>query len=187
MLSPIEIVVIPHGESERIVAKSLQSNLRLGMHIHRCPSSIQIAGLSKEMSTGSFKSFDALYREQERLFVKKGKPGEFTIFTIMDTDDCSDRMFDEYISRNLCRESVFFERITPVFCRPNLDIVMKKMGYDINPRYKTKSYRKCFPGNHDSIDDAQEMLVRAKACPDTNIELFIERCIEKAKNNRYIR
>ena len=75
-------IVVVHGESEHIIARHIQSSLRLNLHIHKGTTSIQINGLLKELNT-YFKDISQLQKNPNLfLDITKDTINNFKIFTI---------------------------------------------------------------------------------------------------------
>lgn len=99
---------------------------------------------------------------------RKLKMSEITIFVIMDVD--SDRASAKsFRSKDLFRDSPFYECIVPIMSDPDLDSVMRQAGFDIPERNKPKRYSEIFD-SMESADDL-ESLLQGK---DTDIPRMIE-------------
>ena len=127
-----KVAVMVHGKSEKFLASYIYTNLHLPVVIidkNNGRSSIQINALKNILSSkpyNSLKSFAEKYSvEYDR---KEKKLGNFKLFIIMDTDDCSDKTREDYISGKLFENSCLKEYIVPIFNSPNLEEVMIKSG-----------------------------------------------------------
>lgn len=182
-------IVIAHGASEIILCKSIRSNLRLKMVIiseSSGKSSVQIAGLNKFLKSGCFRTHKQLSTLYSDLEYDKGKIQGVTIFPMMDTDDCSEKMFDAYKTRELFSDTLYHDIITPIYNVPSLDSVMQSMGYPIDVENKTKSYHKCFPGENGDVKTVQSIIKKARSQKHSNLEVFLEHCLSEAQSNCFL-
>ena len=117
-------IVVVHGESENIIVRHIQSSLRLNLHIHKGTTSIQINGLLKELNT-YFKDISQL-QKNSKLFldINKNTINNFKIFTLMDTDDCSEETKRKYIDGSLFSRYAFKDYVVPIFSTPDLEHVL---------------------------------------------------------------
>lgn len=98
-------IVVCHGKSEKLIAEYLKTNLHLNIVIcakDKGEHSIQITSLynflkNKVLSEKS----DILKKCILNLDKKNKKIMDFNIFTIMDTDDCSEEQREEYKNGNI--------------------------------------------------------------------------------------
>ena len=94
--------VIVHGKSERFLASYIYTNLHLPVRIidsNKGKSSIQINGLQKILSSKPYNSLKSFAESYSVEYDKRNKIlKNFKLFIIMDTDDCSDKAREDYIS-----------------------------------------------------------------------------------------
>lgn len=186
-ISLIKILPVAHGASELILCESIKSNLRLPMQIEaeqKGRSSIQVYGLKKRLSSGNFSSTKSIFDFcNGRVEIKKSKiVSPFKIFPIMDLDDCSTEIAEMYKNGCMFDGLQLKEYIVPIYNSPNLDDVIKRLGFDFDPEHKRKSYEKVFPGISGDINAAVELyeMFRKENVKNgnTNMHIFIEACLE---------
>lgn len=168
-------VAVEHGECEIRLCKYLSEWLRtdiVPVSRNKGAETISLRESGEFLKQGPFKDLNALnkyYKEYKKGRVsRKLKMSEITIFVIMDVD--SDRISAKsFRSKDMFRDSPFYERIVPVLSDPDLDTVMKQAGFDIPERNKPKRYSEIF----DSIESVDELesLLQGK---DTDIPKMIE-------------
>jgi hypothetical protein len=103
----------------------------------------------------------------------------------MDTDDCSDKDREDYISGRMFESSCLKEYIVPIYNSPNLEQVMIKAGImtrKIPDSQKGSFYRKVFPINQDpfSYDTLEQILIFSKKLievKETNLLKYVDYCI----------
>ena len=138
-------IVFNHGDSEAIMVESLYSNFRAPYKgfphknnkktKNSKSANIQIGGLKTKI----------------RKYLKEIDSSSFVI-AIMDLDDCSKEMQTDY---KQCSKKIFSFKedeyysnvnILPIFNDPNLDDVLRKLGYSIPKplKHKREFYRKFF-------------------------------------------
>jgi hypothetical protein len=187
-------IVVVHGKSEKIISEHIKSNLRLNLHVHSRATSIQINGLVHELTT-NFPSVNSLKRNPQLVLnVEKGVIQNFKIFTLMDTDDCSETTKNEYISGSLFREYALKDYVVPVFTDPDLEHVFYSCGLIpkiFNDDEKVAGYMHCFPKISPPFDEIKnkedELRCKANALKkskSTNFEVFIDYCITEALRRR---
>ena len=181
--------VMVHGKSERYLASYIYTNLHLPIVIidnNKGKNSIQINGLQKILSGkpyNSLKSFAEAYSIEYD--VKNKVLKNFKLFIIMDTDDCSDKDREYYISGRMFESSCLKEYIVPIYNSPNLEQVMIKAGImtrKIPDSQKGSFYRKVFPINQDpfSYDTLEQILIFSKKLievKETNLLKYVDYCI----------
>lgn len=147
--SYLKAVVIVHGKSEKIICEHIKSNLRLNIHIaseKNGTSSIQITSLLKFLKRAEYKSLnDFLHEFGDKLPLGiKNLPKDFKIFTIMDTDDCTEKQKNSYIDKTMFRKHWAYDYINPIYNINSLEDVMLKAGIQVKTK---KDYIKIFPIN----------------------------------------
>lgn len=109
--------VIVHGKSEFHLVRFIYTNLHLPVKIiskDKGKGSIQINGLKEFLNKKHFKTLSAFANEYSVEYDKKAKElKNFRLFIIMDTDDCSEVMKQEYISGELFRGHPLRKYIVP--------------------------------------------------------------------------
>ena len=184
-----KVAVMVHGKSEKFLASYIYTNLHLPVVIidkNNGRSSIQINALKNILSSkpyNSLKSFAEKYSvEYDR---KEKKLGNFKLFIIMDTDDCSDITREDYISGKLFENSCLKEYIVPIFNSPNLEEVMIKSGIiakKIPDSQKGSYYSKIFPINqdpfsNDTLDQIRLFSRKLENVKETNLLEYVYYCL----------
>lgn len=122
--------VIVHGKSEFHLVRFIYTNLHLPVKIiskDKGKGSIQINGLKEFLNKKHFKTLSAFANEYSVEYDKKAKElKNFRLFIIMDTDDCSEVMKQEYISGELFIGHPLRKYIVPLYNITNLEDVMIK-------------------------------------------------------------
>ncbi len=183
--SYLKAIVIVHGKSEKIICEYIKSNLRLNIHIaseKNGASSIQITSLLKFLKRGEYKSLNDFLRkfaDKLPLYIKN-LPEDFKIFTIMDTDDCTENQKNSYIDKTMFKQHWAYNYIHPIYNINNLEDVMSKIGVEVKAK---KDYFKIFPINSngdmkdiDQIKKLNENLIKNTTI--TNMSDFLDFCIK---------
>ena len=99
--------VIVHGKSEFHLVRFIYTNLHLPVKIiskDKGRGSIQINRLEDLLNKKCFKSLSTFSKEYSVEYDKKEKKlKNFKLFIIMDTDDCSEKIKNEFASREMFR------------------------------------------------------------------------------------
>lgn len=181
--------VIVHGKSERLLASYIYTNLHLPVVIidkDKGRNSIQINGLKKILGSKPFNSLKSFAEEYSVEYDKKEKKlKNFKLFIIMDTDDCSDKTREDYMSGRLFESSCLKDYIVPVFNSPNLENVMIKAGImakKIPDSQKGSYYSKIFPINqnpfsNDTLDQIRLFSRRLENIKETNLLEYVHYCL----------
>ena len=146
-------VIICHGKSEIIFIESIKSNLKLPISTFshdRGKSSIQITSLMSYLN----------------------KP----LFKIMDLDDQKlyPNNIKKYKNKEMFKGHPLYDYIVPIYNDPNLDDVLTKLGYNVNPNNKVQSYNKIFPGNNGDYKEFQQIKQKFQNSTMSNmIELLL--------------
>ena len=170
------IMTIVHGKSERIVCENIRSNLKIKHEIDsekkgRC--SIQVNGLLKRLKKTPYKSkkiFESYYGDIDW--------NRFKLFIIMDVDDCECSTKKKFQNKELFKGYWLYEYIYPIFNDPNLEATMVDIGYEI---IKKKEYIQIFPISsykNINIELITEFSERLKGSKKTNLQEYIDYCIE---------
>lgn len=183
-------IVIVHGKSERLMVEYIKRKLRLNIAIiSNCKgkSSIQVSGLLKFISSSTqLKSLNAVKKEFMPQ-VEKGKLVGCKIFTIMDLDDCSITEVQRYISGEMFDRSWYKDYIVPIWFLPNFDEAMKTTKLvDKVPgdKEKGKVYSNLFQKEIAGLKEFPVFKEKMKKCKETNIEEFLEYCVNVVEKNK---
>lgn len=186
--------VIVHGKSEMHLVQFIYTNLHLPVKIiskNKGRESIQINGLRDFLNKRYFRTLSTFANEYSIEYDKKAKRlKNFKLFIIMDTDDCNERVREEYISGEMFRGHPLQEYIVPIYNIKNLEDVMIKadiMTKRIPDSQKGTYYSKIFPINTDpvSVDTLFQIRTFAskiKGLQQTNLLEFVEYCFEQIPN-----
>ena len=186
-------VVICHGKSELCIAKFITTNLHLRIKVfakEKGGSSIQIPGLMKVLNTKPFDkptSFIEQYSDVE--FSGRGKKtklSNFKLFIIMDTDDCTDKQKEDFISGAMFAEHWLSEYIVPIYSIKSVEDVMIDVGLmkeRIPDNEKGKFYTKVFPINpkplsNDTLQEVKTLREKVEKSRKTNLIAFIDYCLK---------
>lgn len=188
-LNQTSAIVVPHGKSEKLFAQHIRACLRLPIYIHPKNTSIQINGLLHELQTNypniqSLKSNDKLSLN----FEKNKIIGDFKIFTLMDTDDCTEEKKKSYIDNSLFDKYGLKEFIVPIYTSPKLELVLYKSGIIskvFSDSEKVAGYKEIFdipklPYGKTKDEELRELSEKLKKNKDTNLEDFIDYCINQS-------
>ena len=181
--------VMVHGKSERYLASYIYTNLHLPVVIidkNNGRNSIQINALKNILSSKPYNNLKSFSDEYSVEYDSKEKAlKNFKLFIIMDTDDCSEKTREDYISGKLFENSCLKEYIVPIFNSPNLEEVMIKSGImtkKIQDSQKGSYYSKIFPINqdpfsNDTLDQIRLFLKRLENVKETNLQEYIYYCL----------
>lgn len=190
-LNYTKAAVIVHGKSEFHIVRYIYTNLHLSVKIiaeNKGRSSIQINGLKDYLNKKPFRSLSAFAEEYSVEYDRKRKKlNNFKLFIIMDTDDCSDKMKEEYITKSLFKNHPLEKYIVPIYNISNLEDVMIKAGImveRISNSEKGNYYSKVFPINTDpvSLDTVKQIQLFAnkiKNVKGTNMLEFVNYCMDQ--------
>lgn len=190
-LNYTKAAVIVHGKSEFHLVRYIYTNLHLSVKIiaeNKGRSSIQINGLKDYLNKKPFRSLSAFAEEYSVEYDRKRKKlNNFKLFIIMDTDDCSDKMKEEYITKSLFKNHPLEKYIVPIYNISNLEDVMIKAGImveRISNSEKGNYYSKVFPINTDpvSLDTVKQIQLFAnkiKNVKETNMLEFVNYCMDQ--------
>lgn len=140
----LKAVVIVHGKSELQMCKFIKRNLRIKMEFiseNNGESSIQITSLKDRLNGKDIKDFNSFrkkYEDDIEIIDKKLLSNNFKIFTIMDTDDCSDEQRNNYKNKTMFKKHWAYDYMCPIYNDSNLEEVLIKAGI----KYKSKSSKK---------------------------------------------
>lgn len=186
--------VIVHGKSEMHLVQFIYTNLHLPVKIiskNKGRESIQINGLRDFLNKRYFRALSTFANEYSVEYDKKIKKlKNFKLFIIMDTDDCSERVKEEYISGEMFRGHPLQEYIVPIYNIKNLEDVMIKadiMTKRIPDSQKGTYYSKIFPINTepvsvDTLFQIRTFASKIKGLQQTNLLEFVEYCFEQIPN-----
>lgn len=186
--------VIVHGKSEMHLVQYIYTNLHLPVKIiskNKGRESIQINGLRDFLNKRYFRTLSTFANEYSVEYDKKTKKlKNFKLFIIMDTDDCSERVKEEYISGEMFRGHPLQEYIVPIYNIKNLEDVMIRaeiMTKRIPDSQKGTYYSKIFPINTEPVSVDTLLQIRTfaskiKGLQQTNLLEFIEYCFKQIPN-----
>lgn len=180
----MQVMSIVHGQSEYRICSSIRSNLRLKHEIiarDRGKTSIQVTSLMDILNNSRFKNYNSFIREFEDVEYKKGKLFNFTLFTIMDVDDCTPEQKEKYINKEMFKGHWLYEYIVPIYNDPKLEATMKEAHIEVKHK---EDYIILFPTNSGDldIDMAKDFLNKIKKCKCSNLYKYIEHCILLAEH-----
>ncbi len=190
----LKAIVIVHGKSEKQMCEYIKSNLRLKIEIisdKKGEKSIQITSLMNILNDSRFRTMNAFLKnfcDVEIVYEKKKKriSSDFKIFTIMDTDDCTEKQKEEYINKSMFRGHWAYDYIVPIFNSPALEDVLDKANikFDKKGSERKKEYIRIFPisSKYTASEEVElkTFCKNLKSVKDTNMDIFIEFCLEKA-------
>lgn len=102
----------------------------------------------------------------------------------MDIDELelTPKMIKEYKNKIMFKKFDYYDYIVPIYNDKNLDDVLSKLGYKIDPKDKTASYKKIFPGKTGNYESFINLKEQFRCCKNSNlIELldYLDECVEK--------
>lgn len=191
-LNYLKAVVIVHGKSELQMCEFIKNNLRIKMGFisnNKRKSSIQISGLLKRLNGKDIKGFNSFrkkYEDDIEIIDKKLLSNNFKIFTIMDTDDCSDEQRNNYKNKTMFKKHWAYDYICPIYNDSNLEEVLIKsdMKYKSkDSKEMKKEYIEIFPTDEKyiksdtiQIEEFYQKLLKVKNI--SNMHEFIKFCLE---------
>lgn len=178
----LHVMSIVHGKSEYNLCTSIRSNLRLKHEIigkKRGANSIQITDLMNELNRFPFKSVNDFISKYPVVDRKGGRLHHFTLFPIMDVDDCTVAQKRSFKSGDMFRGHWLHEHIVPIYSDPNLEETMRQSGIEVS---RKKDYIKIFPTNQGDLDleMAREFLDKLRRCNCSNLDKYVEYCLRLA-------
>lgn len=171
-------VVVVHGKSEIALVRRIQNLLRMPMVIvsrDNGKEAITMAQLPEFLSTGIFSSENSLHKAYPQLEYTpraKIKMERLKIFTVMDVD-MDRRSLRSYQTKDMFRESPFYDRIISVYNDPNMDEIMTEIGLGQIQNKKVRSYAKMM----DEITDPLDLLAKLECCSSTNMDILVRHCL----------
>ncbi len=171
-------VIIVHGKSELNFVKYVRKNLRIKIEEHS-DNKIQINDLvriinGKPFSTKNYfeEHFDAKLNDKFKLFI------------IMDTDDCTPDDKRRFISKEIFPKTFLKKYIIPIYLSENFEDVFNSIGFNLDP--KDKPYEEEFPTQRgeNSVERIISIKDSLKTSSKTNLDDFLEFCIELYNINR---
>ena len=161
-------IVICHGKSELQLVKYATTNLHLNIHPYaraNGKTSIQITSLMDVLNSRSFRNINSFLEQYSVETEGKGKKTKlvnFKLYTVMDTDDCTQQQKEEYITKKMFANHWASDYIVPIFNNPKLEYVMQKCGLltkKISSGEKNEYYTRIFPINGEplSFDTKKEI------------------------------
>ena len=184
-MSRKDIVVIPHGRSERIIANAVKNALKLPIALFdpfKGEHDIAIGNILEVMEECGFKDERTLHKTLPGLgYSSKGniRMKDLVIFPILDVDSYKKEK-KSYLTGNLFRDSPFRDRIHPILNDTDLDSVLIDLGYPISTAgaNKTATYHALFDPM--MAMDYIAMSERMKTVPkNTNLHVFFDYCLSQ--------
>lgn len=188
--------VIVHGQSERLLAEFVKSNLHLPFKItakNKGKESIQInrlkAMLDKPPYNNQYSYFEGFGMDfKEDIEGIRG----FKLFTIMDTDDCDDCQREDYISGSMFITHPLSKYIVPIYNTPDLEHVLteaKLLPNLLKDDEKTKTYAKLFPQNTkpyslETLNNIRNLSNHLTMSKKTNLDKFVNFCLSEVEKKR---
>ena len=166
-------VIICHGKSEYIFAKSLKNNLRLKIEIEgkdNGDQSIQLTSITKYLDNKWCKNIREISKKYDVEYKKK-ELLNFKIFIIMDIDEkeLTDEMIENFKNGNMFLKYDYHDYVVPIFNDDNMDNVLRRMGYSIDSNEKVKGYKKIFPGDVGDLNAFIKIKDKFKDRKDSNM------------------
>lgn len=145
-------------------------------------SSIQITSLIHFLNTKGYKCINSILNKYPYIEHNKKRLINFKLFIIMDVDEkeLTSKMIDNYKSKEMFKDYDYYDYIVPIYNDKNLDDVLIELGYAIDPRQKSSSYRKIFPGKNGDYKSFKEFIEKIEKSKNSNlIELleYLDECI----------
>jgi len=181
----MDVMSIVHGRSEYSICSSIKSNLRLKHEIisrNNGKTSIQVTSVMDTLNDQRFCTFDSFISTFDDVDYKRRRLLNFSLFIIMDVDDCTDEQKNKFITKEMFRGHWLYEYIVPIYNEPNLEATMKEARIEVQQK---KDYIIIFPTNHGDLDInmAKDFLDKIKKCKCSNLNEYIEYCISIAERN----
>ncbi|WXR61193.1 hypothetical protein WG909_12960 [Peptostreptococcaceae bacterium AGR-M142] len=179
------VMTIVHGKSEYCICSSIKSNLKIKHEIYakkRGRNSIQINDLENILNNNIFGSFKKFITEYPDIEIEKKKLINFKLFIIMDVDDCTLENKNRFIRKEMFAKHWMKDNIIPIYNDPDLEKTMKDIKIEVN---KKRDYIEIFPTNEGDLDltMAKDFLKKLKKCRCTNLEEYVEYCIDIVEEN----
>lgn len=191
-------IVVCHGKSEKLIAEYLKSNLRINVEIcskDKGKHSIQITSLNNFLKNKVASNLNEIRKKYLVEYNNKTKKiDDFKIFTIMDTDDCTEKQKENYINGKMFKDYSLNEYIVPIYNINKLEYVIKesKIWYEeIKESKKAETYIKIFPPakgkkiEEDAITLINERKQKFEKNKNTNLDLLFKYCIEHTRNFKH--
>lgn len=158
-------IVICHGKTEYLMIRYIISNLHLKMEKDardHGEHSIQITSIINFLKSGPYKNRKAFIEK----FLSDGSelddPDNFKVFIVMDTDDCTEKEKQDFISKAMFKKHWLYPYIEPIYNSENIDDVFLKSNINtrkISDDEKGTYYTEIFPINSEplSLNTIQEI------------------------------
>lgn len=185
-------IIICHGKSEKLIAEYLKSNLKIPIAIeaeNKGNSSIQIGrSLMKVLKNSKFRDLSGFKQYYSDVQLKRGFPQNLTIFPVMDLDDASPQVIQEYKNGGMFSQHWLKDIILPIYNDGNLEDSFKAMGlpYEVKHNKKVAKYIQVFPRNDGSqdVDTVSNFYQSCHRCSRTNMDVMIRYLLEYAESKR---
>ena len=158
-------IVICHGKTEYLMARYIISNLHLKMEKDardHGEHSIQITSTMSFLRSGPYKLKESFIKK----FLTDGSelddPDNFKVFIVMDTDDCTEKEKQGFISKEMFKKHWLYPYIVPIYNSKNIDDIFLKAKINtrkISDDEKGTYYTEIFPINSEplSLNTIQEI------------------------------
>lgn len=188
MIKPVKmrVMAIVHGKSEYIVCSSIKSNLRLKHEIiarEKGKSSIQVTSIMDILSDKRFCSYKNFIKAFDDVESKNKMLVSFSLFIIMDLDDCTEEQKKRFISKEMFLGHWLYDYIVPIFNDPNLEATMKIANIEVT---RKKDYVAIFPTNQGDldIDTAKAFSEKLEKCKCSNLSLYVNHCLSIVESKK---
>lgn len=187
-------IVICHGKTEYLMIRYIVSNLHLKMekdaHDHG-EHSIQITSIINFLKSSPYKNRKTFIEK----FLSDGSelndPDNFKVFIVMDTDDCTEKEKQDFISKEMFKKHWLYPYIEPIYNSENIDDVFLEANINtrkISDDEKGTYYTEIFPINSEplSLNTIQEIETfrdKLKSVNKTSSNLIdlVAYCLDRAE------
>lgn len=187
-------IVICHGKTEYLMIGYIVSNLHLKMEKDardHGEHSIQITSIINFLKSSPYKNRKAFIEK----FLSDGSelddPDNFKVFIVMDTDDCTEKEKQDFISKEMFKKHWLYPYIEPIYNSENIDDVFLEANINtrkISDDEKGTYYAEIFPINSEplSLNTIQEIETfrdKLKSVNKTSSNLIdlVAYCLDRAE------
>ena len=145
----VKFIAVAHGECEKILCERIFSFVRKDVCINTRESGSETIALwecGDYLKTGVFEDYKTLnnWYNRKKSFNKGRRVDlrndELVIFVVMDVDN--DRpSLKSFRTKNMFRDSLFYDSIMPIVSDPDLDEIFRRHGYNVPKSHKPEYYR----------------------------------------------
>ena len=168
------IIVICHGKSELKVIEQIGRKKYSNKKLHLITrdngnSSIQISGLIDYLNSKLIKELNNISFDFQNL----------KIYTVLDTDDCTEKEREMYINRKLFerlneKTKKYKEYIIPIYNTKNLEEVLKKAGCKFIGTTSKEMKKEYITRIENLLGDIEKLTEELKKNKNTNLGELIE-------------